>query len=222
MLWRVKIQLVAPEDDDSDMSEMDISNASIPPDHSEADPLAVDHGGPEQEEGEISEQSSSPDDVLGCDTYLDGGLASDTGTAPERIDGFQSEEMDTTAQPLGAESYSDRPMGSQDAQYDRSLPAWQLKAWEAFQTLNIGRRKKPPMPTGDVTPPGCPRAKLHSKAPETLSRHPVVAARSAETTCRSQASSSQTASADKKLMQKPVVDLSRMGEEDIEKYLLQG
>ncbi len=126
VLWRVKIQLVAPEDDDSDMSEMDISNASIPPDHSEADPLAVDHGGPEQEEGEISEQSSSPDDVLGCDTYLDGGLASDTGTAPERIDGFQSEEMDTTAQPLGAESYSDRPMGSQDAQYDRSLPSLSL------------------------------------------------------------------------------------------------
>ncbi len=34
----------------------------------------------------------------------------------------------------------------------------------------------------------------------------------AETMCRSQASSSQTAPADRKLQQKPVVDLSRMGE----------
>ncbi len=32
----------------------------------------------------------------------------------------------------------------------------QLKAWEAFRTLNNGRRENPPMPTGDVTPPGCP------------------------------------------------------------------
>ena len=55
----------------------------------------------------------------------------------------------------------------------------QLKAWEAFRTLNIGRRENPFMPTGDVTPPGCPRAKLHGKAPETLSRHPVVIARAA-------------------------------------------
>ncbi len=31
----------------------------------------------------------------------------------------------------------------------------QLKAWEAFRTLNIGRRENPPMPRGDVTPPEC-------------------------------------------------------------------
>ncbi len=48
----------------------------------------------------------------------------------------------------------------------------QPKAWEAFWTLNIERGKNPPMPTGDVTPTGCPRAKLHGKAPETLSGHP--------------------------------------------------
>ena len=71
------------------------------------------------------------------------------------------------------------------------------------------------MPKGDVTPSGCPRVKLHGKAPETLSGHPVVTARAAETTCRSQASSTQTASADKKLKQKPVVDLPRMGEEEL-------
>ncbi len=52
----------------------------------------------------------------------------------------------------------------------------QLKASEAFRMLNIGRRENPSMPTGDVTPPGCPGAKLHGKAPETLSGRPVVTA----------------------------------------------
>ncbi len=70
----------------------------------------------------------------------------------------------------------------------------QLKAWETFQTLNIGRRENPPMPRGDVSPLGCARAKHHDKAPETLSERPVVTARAAETTCRSQASSTQTVS----------------------------
>ncbi len=91
----------------------------------------------------------------------------------------------------------------------------QLKVWEAFRTLNIGRCENPPMPRGDVTPSWCPRAKLHGQAPETLSGRPVVTARAAETTCRSQASSSQAAPADRKLKQKPVVDLSRMGEEEL-------
>ena len=62
------------------------------------------------------------DDVLGCDTYLDRGSASATGAAPERINDFQSEDMETMAQPSGAESYSDRPMESQDARYARSSP----------------------------------------------------------------------------------------------------
>ncbi len=42
-----------------------------------------------------------------------------------------------------------------------------------------------------------------------------MTARAAETTCKSQASSTQTASADKILKQRPVVDLSRMGEEEV-------
>ncbi len=91
----------------------------------------------------------------------------------------------------------------------------QLKAWEAFWTFNIGRRENPPMPKGDVTLSGCPRAKLHGKAPETLSRRPTMTTRAAETTCKSQASSTQTAAADKKLKQRPVIDLSRMGEEEL-------
>ncbi len=55
----------------------------------------------------------------------------------------------------------------------------QLKAWKAFRTLNIGRRENPYMPKGDVTPSGCPRAKLHGKAPETLSGRPTMTARAA-------------------------------------------
>ncbi len=42
-----------------------------------------------------------------------------------------------------------------------------------------------------------------------------MTARAAETTCKSQASSTQMASGDKKLKQKPVIDLSRMGEEEL-------
>ncbi len=49
-------------------------------------------------------------------------MASDTGAAPERISGFQSKEMDTTAQPSEVESYSDRPMESQDTRYICSGP----------------------------------------------------------------------------------------------------
>ncbi len=49
----------------------------------------------------------------------------------------------------------------------------QLKAWESFRTLNIGCRENPTMPTGDVTPRECPRAKFHGKAPETLSGRPT-------------------------------------------------
>ncbi len=37
----VKIQLVTPEDDDSDTSEMDTSHASLPLECPEADPLAL-------------------------------------------------------------------------------------------------------------------------------------------------------------------------------------
>ena len=71
------------------------------------------------------------------------------------------------------------------------------------------------MPNGDVTPPECPRAQYHDKAPEAFSGHPVVTSRDAETTCQSQASSSQMAAADQKLQQRFVVNLPRMGEEEL-------
>ncbi len=91
----------------------------------------------------------------------------------------------------------------------------QLKAWETFQTLNIGWRENTPMPAGDVTPPECPRAQYYDQAPETFLGRPVLTSRACETTCWSQASSSQTIAADQKLQQKLMVKLLKMGEEEL-------
>ena len=71
------------------------------------------------------------------------------------------------------------------------------------------------MPNGDVTPPVCPRAQYHSQAPKAFSGHPVVTSQAAETTCRSQASSNQTATVDQKLQQKLIVKLPKIGEEEL-------
>ncbi len=71
------------------------------------------------------------------------------------------------------------------------------------------------MPNGDVTPPECPSAQYHGQAPEAFSGRPVVTTRADETTCRSQASSTQTASADQKLQQRLVVNLPRMRKEEL-------
>ena len=84
------IHLVQSEYDESDTSDMEASDSSLPQDRSELDPLNLTQGGPEREEGECSNQSSSPeamdqDDVLGHDTYLDGGSASNTGMASGRV-----------------------------------------------------------------------------------------------------------------------------------------
>ncbi len=80
------IHLVQSEDDESDTSEMEATDSSLLQDRSEFDPLHLTQGGPEREEGEWSGHSSSPeamdqDEVLGHDTYLDGGSASDAGMA---------------------------------------------------------------------------------------------------------------------------------------------
>ncbi len=90
----VKNHLVQPEDDDSAMSNMDVSNSSMLLGYSGTSPLALDLKGPtDLEEGEISDHSSLPEtmnqtDTLGHGTYLDGGTASDTGATPGRISDF--------------------------------------------------------------------------------------------------------------------------------------
>ncbi len=66
------------------------------------------------------------DEVLGHDTHLDGGSTSDAGLAFEQRADSQSEDMDITAQPSEAESFSGRPMESQDTPYhhDNPDPTW--------------------------------------------------------------------------------------------------
>ncbi len=49
------IHLIQSEDDESDTSDMDASDSSLPQDHYEADPLNLTREGPEREEGELSE-----------------------------------------------------------------------------------------------------------------------------------------------------------------------
>ncbi len=127
MLQGVKIHLDQP-DDDSATSDMDTSNPSLPPGYSGTHPSGLDLKVPtDLEEGEISDHSSLPEtmdqaDTLGHGTYSDGGIASDTGVASSTTSDFQSEDMDTTAQPSEVESCSDRPMNSQDIRYARSGP----------------------------------------------------------------------------------------------------
>ncbi len=91
----------------------------------------------------------------------------------------------------------------------------QLKAWETFRMLNIGRSENPSMPNGDVTPHECPRAQCHGQAHEDFSGRPIVNTRAPETTCWSQVSSTQTTAADQKLQQNLVVNLPRMGKEEV-------
>ncbi len=71
------------------------------------------------------------------------------------------------------------------------------------------------MPTKDVTPPGYPQARFYDRASGESSEHPVVTARVAETTCRSQATSSQTGTADLNSRQRPVTQLPKMGKEKL-------
>ncbi len=85
------------------------------------------------------------DDVLGHDTYLDGGLVSDTGIASKRVADSQSEDMDTTAKPSGAESYSGRPIESQDARRSRGNPepTWGEGENEAAQHRRLYPKVQP-------------------------------------------------------------------------------
>ncbi len=87
----------------------------------------------------------------------------------------------------------------------------QLKSWETFRMLSVGQRENPPMPTGDVIPPECAGA----QASENFSGCPIVTGRVAETTCRSQATSSATVAADRKLQQQPVIHLPKLGGEKL-------
>ncbi len=116
------------EDSESNTSDMDASHLCLPLGYSGTD-LSGLHlkGRTDLEEGDISYHSSLPEpmdqaNTLGHEKYSAGGVASDNGAAFGRISDFQSEDLDTTAQPSEVESYSDRAMTSQDALYTHSGP----------------------------------------------------------------------------------------------------
>ncbi len=116
-------------------SDMDTSNPFFSPGYSGAHPSGLDLKRPtDLEEGEISHHSSLPEpmdqaETLGHGTHSAGSIASDTGATPGRISDFQSEDMDTTAQPSEVESYSDQPMTSQDVRYACSHPDSDWGGW---------------------------------------------------------------------------------------------
>ena len=121
------IHLVQSEDIDSDTSSAETTDSSQPRNRSERDPLGLNQGDPEQEEGEWTGRSSSPeamdqDEVLEHDTHLNGGSASDAGQAFGQRTDSQSEDMDVTNRYSESEGHSGLPMETQDALYSRGNP----------------------------------------------------------------------------------------------------
>ncbi len=89
------------------------------------------------------------DEVLEPDTYLDGGSASDAGMAfGQKVDS-QSEDMDITAQPSEAESYSGRPMERQDARHHCDNPG---STWGEGENETAKRRRLYPKVWPYTTP----------------------------------------------------------------------
>ncbi len=152
------IHLIQSEDNESDTSSMETMDSSQPQDQPELDPLPLTQGGPELEEGEWSGHSSSPEDmdqdeVLGHDTHLDWGSTSDAGLAFGQRADSQSKDMDITAQPSEAESFSGRPMESQDAWHHRDNPGptWGEGENEAAKRRRLYPKVRPytiPAPQG--------------------------------------------------------------------------
>ena len=119
------IQLAQSEDNDSDTSNGTTLDSSQPLDRSERDPLGLDQGSPELEEGECrasSPEAMDQDEVLGHDAHLDEGSTSDAGMAFGQRTDSHSEDMDVAVHFSDSEVPSSQPMEIQDAQYGRDHP----------------------------------------------------------------------------------------------------
>ncbi len=121
------IHLVQSEDIDSDTSSMGTTDFSQPRDRSERDILGMNQGDPEQEEGEWTGRSSSPeamdqDETLDHGVPLDEGLASEVGLAFGQRTDSQSEDMDVTNRYSESEGLSGLHMETLDARYGRGNP----------------------------------------------------------------------------------------------------
>ncbi len=166
------------EDNDSDTSNVTTLDSSQPLDRSERDPLGLDQGGPELEEGEG--QASSPEamdenEVLGHDAHLDEGSTSEAGLAYGQRTDSQSEHMDVNVRFSDSEGPSGQPMETQDARYSHGNPelSWgegenetakrrrlYPKVWPymvpVYQDIDNGwYQEEDLMDPNDVAPPAC-------------------------------------------------------------------
>ena len=123
-----QIHLVHSEDCDSDKSIMDTSHDSLPRGCYFSNPLGLETEDPSDlKDGEIRDRShpSEPmdqSDMPGHGIHSAGGAASNANAVLGGTSDFQSEVMDTTAQPSEAESHSDLPTANQDTR-SRSFEA---------------------------------------------------------------------------------------------------
>ncbi len=116
-----QVCLVHSEDYDSDTRVIDTSRDSLPWGCYSSDSLNLEAGYPSDlEDGEVMDRSrpSEPmdqSDTLGHGLQPTGDVASNASVALVGMSHFQSEDMDTTAQPSEAESHSDIPTTGQYA-----------------------------------------------------------------------------------------------------------
>ncbi len=111
---------------------------------SEQEPLGLNQGGSEPEEGEIrpsSPEAMDQDDVLGHDTHLDEGSTSEAGMAFGQTTDSQSEAMDATGLYSEPEGFSGQPMDTQDARCSRDDPQ---STWGDGESEMAKRRRKYP------------------------------------------------------------------------------
>ncbi len=123
------IQLVHAKDNGSDTSDDETTGHSQLRSRSEQDPLGLNQGDSEWEEGEC--RPSPPDvmdqdEVLEHDSRPEEGITSYAGGAFGPTTDSQSEVMDVTGLHSETEDFSEQPMDAQDARCDRdaSEPTW--------------------------------------------------------------------------------------------------
>ncbi len=172
------IKLVQSEDNNSDTSNGTTLDSSQPLDRSERDPLGLDQGSPELEEGECrasSPEAMDQDEALGHGGPLDEGSTSEAGMAFGQRTDSQSEEMDINVHYSDSEGLSRQPMETQDARDDRGhselswdegenevakrrqlYPKVRPYAVPVYQDIDNGwYQREDLMDPNDVAPPAC-------------------------------------------------------------------
>ncbi len=138
------IRLVEPGDDGSATSIAETIDTHLPLNRSVQDPLGLNQGGPELEEGEWRpslHEAMDQDDVLEHNASLDEDSAYEAGMAYGQTTDSQSEAMDVVGAGSELEGFSDRPMDAQDARHDRDRHE---PTWDEGESETAKRRRKYP------------------------------------------------------------------------------